>query len=299
MIAGDVKNFGPNLNRRTGCAGLDGHQMNNLFSNGKLVVPYSRNATKSCSEDENVSVTISESTFNMKLSNHQNNLDLNDQLLMKSLRQGLHIDDLTSTDSNTSEKYNKDCGQEKRGRSGRESHSSRRSKRSRQSRKKYSSQSDSCDDKSDTSSCAEIKQLVQSSLNSGASVCGADKNRSSRQSKTSIDVAVQANAHDIVSQTAATELEFMNSKRTSDETHKSKQMKTKENRKYKKASKYSESGSIENNKKSKEKYRNCGSSEEKRFLYKDLSRAYSDFSDQESLVKDNYKVNLLKSREGR
>lgn len=289
--------MGPNLNRRTGCAGLDGQHFNNLFSNGKLVIPHNKNPVKSCSEDENVSVTISESTFNMKLSNHPNNLDLNDQLVMKSLRQGLHIDELdTSTASDASEKHNKDYGQEKRCRSGRESLSSRRSKRSKQSRKKYSSHSDT-DDKSDSSSCPEIKQLVQSSLNSGASVCGGDKNRSSRQSKTSIDVAVQANAQDIVSQTAAFDLDFKNSKKTEAEQHKSKQMKTKENKKYKRASKYGDSAS-DKMKRSKEKYRNCGSSEEKQSLYKDLGRRYSDFSDQENLLKDKYKVNVLKSKEG-
>lgn len=238
----------------------------------------------------------------MKVSNHQNNLDLNDQLVMKSLHQGVHIQELdTSSESDVSEKHNKDYGQEKRCRSGRESHSSRRSKRSKQSRKKYSSHSDSCDDKSDTSSCQEIKQLVQSSLNSGTSVCGGDKNRSSRQSKTSIDVAVQANAHDIVSQTAAYDLDLKNSKKTDDERHKSKQMKTKENKKYKRASKYGESGSSEKIKRSKEKYRNCGSSEEKRSLYKDMNdmnKKYSDYSDQETLVKDKYKVNIMKSKDG-
>lgn len=295
VVSGEVKNLGPNLNRRTGCAGLDGQHLNNWFSNGKLVIPYSKNTAKSGSEDENVSVTISESTFNMKLSNHPNNLDLNDHLVMKSLRQGLHIEELdTSSASDTSEKHNKDYGQEKRCRSGRESHSSRRSKRSKQSRKKYSSHSDSCDDKSDSSSCPEIKQLVQSSLNSGTSVCG-DKNRSSRQSKTSIDVAVQANAHDIVSQTAAYDLDLKHTKKTDIERHKSKQMKTKENKKYKRASRYGDSSSTE---KMKSKYRNCGSSEEKQSLYRDLGRKYSDYSDQESLVPDKYKINVLKSKEG-
>lgn len=293
-----MKNFGPNLSRRTGCAGLDGQHVHNLFSNGKLVIPYNRNPVRSGSEDENVSVTISESTFNMKVSNHQNNLDLNDQLVMKSLRQGLNIHDLdTSTDSEVSEKHNKDYGQEKRSRSRRESLSSRRSKRSKQSRKKYSSRSDSRDDKSNSSSCREIKQIVQSSLNSGASVCG-DKNRSSRQSKTSIDVAVQTNAQDIVSQTAAYDLDLKKSKKSEDEKHKSKHMKTKENKKYRRASKYSESGSNEKMKRSKEKYRNCGSSEERQSLYKDTNRKYSDYSDQENLVNDKYKVNILKSKEG-
>lgn len=258
------------------------------------MIPYNRNPAKSGSDDENVSVTISESTFNMKLSNHQNNLDLNDQLVMKSLRQGLHIDDLDSSSSDASEKHNKDYGQEKRCRSGRGSHSSRRSKRSKQSRRKYTSRSDSCDVKSDSSSCPEIKQLVQSSLNSGTSVCGGDKNRSSRQSKTSIDVAVQANAHDIVLQTSAYDLD---TKKTDDDKHKSKQTKTKENKKYRRASKYCDSGSWEKTKRSKEAYWNCGSSEEKKSLYKDANRRYSDYSDHENLLKDKYKVNILKSME--
>lgn len=234
----------------------------------------------------------------MKVNNHQNNLDLNDQLVMKSLRQGLHIEELeTSSESDIPEKHNKDYGQEKRSRSGRESHSSRRSRKSKHSRKKYSSHSET-DEKSDSSSCPEIKQLVQSSLNSGASIGGGDKNRSSRQSKTSIDVAVQANAHDIVSQTAAFDLELKNSKKIEEEKHKSKHMKTKENKKYKHASKYGEADNSLKMKRSKDKYKNCGSSEEKKSLYKDLNRRYSDHSDQETLVRDKYKVNILKSKDG-
>lgn len=63
----------------------------------------------------------------MKLSNHTNNLDLNDELALKSLREGIHIEELkTSTDTDESEKYNKDYEQEKRNRCGRDSHSSKR-----------------------------------------------------------------------------------------------------------------------------------------------------------------------------
>ncbi|KAJ8965138.1 hypothetical protein NQ314_004363, partial [Rhamnusium bicolor] len=272
---GDCKNFGPNLSRRTGNAGLDGHHINELLTNGKLVVPYSRNNFRSGSEDENVSLTISESTFNMKLSNHQNNLDLNDQLVMKSLRQGLHIEEVnTTTDTDNNTRYNKDYGQEKRSRSGRDSHSSKRSKRSKHSRKKFSSNSESFEDRnthSDSSSCPEIKQLVQSSLNSGTSA-GYEKNRGSRQSKRSIDVAVQANAHDIVTQTAAYDLELKNFKKTEEDKHKSKQAKTKENKKYRRTSKYCDIDSNEKIRKSKERYRNQGSSEERKSLYKDSNR---------------------------
>ncbi|CAH1377107.1 protein smoothened isoform X2 [Tenebrio molitor] len=155
----DVKCIEPNLNRRTGNAGLDGHHINNLLSNGKLVIPYNTNM-KSGSEDENVSVTISENKYNLVLSN--TNLDLSDQLVMKSLRQGLHIEELdSSTESET------ECGkeQEKRiSRSGRNSHQSRRSKRSRTSRKQYDSNSDSFNDEhlqSDSSTCPEIRELLQ------------------------------------------------------------------------------------------------------------------------------------------
>ncbi|KAJ8974106.1 hypothetical protein NQ317_010403 [Molorchus minor] len=45
---------------RTANAGLDGQHINSLLSNGKLVIPCNRNNFKSGSEDENVSVTISE-----------------------------------------------------------------------------------------------------------------------------------------------------------------------------------------------------------------------------------------------
>ncbi|KAI4456612.1 frizzled [Holotrichia oblita] len=258
------KNFAPNLNRRAGNAGLDGQHINNLLSNGKLVIPYTINNIKSESEDENVSVTFSESKFNVVLSNH--NLDLNDQLVMKSLRQGLHIEEMkTSSNSEDNEDATrKDCEQEKR-----DSRSSRRSKRSRRSRARYPTDDESNsyendEDKNadghrsdDSSSCPELKRLVQSSLNSGASVGGYEKNRGSKQSKTSIDVAVQANAKEIMTQTAAYNDEQDKSK------HKTKQAKTKENKKYKRAdNKYKEVAQCEKVKKSKEKYNKYGTREE-------------------------------------
>ncbi|CAG9824594.1 unnamed protein product [Phaedon cochleariae] len=281
--------FQPNLNRRTANAGLDGQNLTDFLTSGKLVIPYSRNNYRSESEDENVSVTISESTFNMKLSNHTNNLDLNDELVMKSLCQGVHIEELSSsTESEASVLPKKDLGTEKRSRSGRESHSSKKSKRSRLSRKKYSSNSESCNNKSDSSSCNEINQLVQSSLNS-ANSAGYEKNRGSRQSKTSIDVAVQANAHDIVSQTAAYDLELKTLKKTEEDKHKTKQTKTRENNRYRKASKQYESEASRKLRKSKEKYRSYGSSEERKSLNGD--------SEEEILVKDKSKMNIKKSRE--
>lgn len=195
----DNKTAVPNLKRRTGNAGLDG-----LLSNGKLVIP----SVRSASEDENVSVTISESRYNVVL----NNLDLNDQLVMKSLRQGLHID--SSTDSENV----KDYEQEKR-----ESRNSRRSKRSRKSRVKYSSP----ESLSESSSCPELKQLVQSSLNSGVSGGACDKSRGSKQSKVSIDVACQTNSCDILPGYETQERKEEGGK------CKSKRLKTKENRRYK------------------------------------------------------------------
>lgn len=157
----DVKTLGPNLKRRTGNAGLDGQHINNLLSNGKLVIPYNMNV-KSGSEDENVSVTISESRFNMVVSN-TNNFDLNDELVMKSLKRGLHIEELNTSSSDSEKEQKKmSCN-----RSGRESLSSRRSKRSKKSRKKFNSNSDSLhsentgNEQSDSdSSCPEIKQLL-------------------------------------------------------------------------------------------------------------------------------------------
>lgn len=136
----DNKNSAPNLKRRTGNAGLDGQHINSLLSKGKLVIPYS---VRSASEDENVSVTISESRYSVVLNNH--NLDLNDQLVMKSLRQGLQLD--SSTESDVEIELEK-----------RESRNSRKSRRSRRSRVKYSSNSESC---GGSSSCAELKQLMQ------------------------------------------------------------------------------------------------------------------------------------------
>lgn len=137
----DSKNTAPNFKRRTGNAGLDG-----LLSHGKLVIPC---GVHSASEDENVSVTISESRYSVVLNNH--NLDLNDQLVMKSLRQGLNIDSSSDSDYNI-----KNYEQEKR--DSRNSRRSRRSRRSRESRVKRSSGSDSG---GDSSSCPELKQLMK------------------------------------------------------------------------------------------------------------------------------------------
>ncbi|KAL1513553.1 hypothetical protein ABEB36_002952 [Hypothenemus hampei] len=188
---GDLKTlFAPNLNRRTATAGLDGAPIGQLLSNGKLILP-PNNFTGS--EDENVSVTISETAVNMRVANQ--NLDLNDHFTICQLRRGLRIVQVSSSESER---------EKDRSSNERESRSSKKTKKS--FRRKYSSDSESCEKthhyqnnrktSSDSSSCAEIKQLVQSSLNSAVSV-GFEKNRGSRQSKTSMDVAVQANAHDL------------------------------------------------------------------------------------------------------
>ncbi|CAH0564156.1 unnamed protein product [Brassicogethes aeneus] len=265
----DTRSFGPNLNRRQANAGLDSQQINNLV-NGTIF-----NRDRNLSEDENVSVTISESRISMKYHNAPT-LDLNDQLMMNSLckKSGVHIEEIHSTSEEETD-Y-KDAGQEKRySKSGRDSHSSKKSRRSKRSRKRYSSNSDSEDDakagnKSDSSSCAEIKQLVQSSLNSGISV-GHERNRGSRQSKTSNDVAVQTNSHDINSYE-------MEAKTEEKEKMKNKKMKTNENRKNQK--KYSDKNDVfDKVKKSKEKYKMYGSSEELKVL-NDCNKKYdvSDYS---------------------
>lgn len=106
-------------------------------------------------------MTISESKFNVVVNNHSNHdLDLSDQLIMKSLRRGLRIE---RTNSNT----------------------------------------DTDSDSGGDSSSPELKQLLLSSVNSAVSTGTQNQNRSSKQSKNSIDVAVQANAKEIATQTAA------------------------------------------------------------------------------------------------
>ncbi|CAG9859679.1 unnamed protein product [Phyllotreta striolata] len=265
----NVKSFRPNLNRRSGNAGLDGPHINDLLTKGKLMIPCHLNNHESGSEE--VSVTISESTFNMKLSNnHANNLDLNDELALKSLRQGVHIEELHSSSSTTdeSEKYNKDFEQEKRSRSGCSKKSKRRA--FADFRRTYSD-SESCDLKSDSSSCPEIKKLVQSSLNSGTS----DKNRGSRQSKTSIDVAVQANAQDL-------DYELKNMKKNE---HKSKRTKTKENKSRKEGRNFEG----ECDRKMNKSYRSYGSSQERRSLNRDDS-------DEERLIDRDCKVGVVMKR---
>ncbi|KAK5641587.1 hypothetical protein RI129_010134 [Pyrocoelia pectoralis] len=165
----DAKHALPNLSkRRIANAGLDG-----LLANAKLILPLDKSHT----DDENVSVTISESKFNVVVNRSNNNLDLSDQLIMKSLRQDLRINGV------------------------KDDH--------------YADESD--DSATDNSSAPELRQLLQSSLNSAVST--GTQNRSSKQSKTSIDVAVQANASEIVTQTSALENE---SKKQVKEKHKTK-----------------------------------------------------------------------------
>lgn len=146
--------------------------------------------SRSYSEEENLSVTISESKFNVVLNNHSNNnLDLSDQLIMKSLRRGLRIE---------------------KGNSSLESMEALRKGVREQGKSYYNTESDS-DSEDDDSSSPELKQLLQSSVNSAIST--GTQNRSSKQSKTSIDVAVQANAKEIATQTAALDAELQRLKK--------------------------------------------------------------------------------------
>ncbi|KAL3273872.1 hypothetical protein HHI36_015298 [Cryptolaemus montrouzieri] len=235
------KSFRPNLNRRTANAGLDGQHLTDLLNNGKLR-PYSRR-TKSGSEDENVSVTISESKINMVLSN-TNNLDLNDHLMIQSLRQ--QIGDI-STSMSEEEFLCKDYGQEKQySIDKRNSHVSDISKQI-----KYSSNTENSGSQSESSSCPEIKNLVQSSLNSAVS--GGEKlNRSSRQSRTSrtsTDVAVQTSIQDIEMD------ELSRDEEERCKFQKTKVLKTKENKKYKKEKEGRYKGT-------KDYCKNCGTPEE-------------------------------------
>lgn len=220
----DVKTLAPNLKRRSANAGLDGQHINNILSNGKLVVPFpisgaaglDQQSEAEISEDENVSLTISESRFNMVVSGQ-----------MKSLRKGLNIEEISTDET----EMKKPDHRRPYSRSDRESRLSRRSykrerrksKDKRRNNEKYETvninteedkkisddeeeEDDDDDDNSSlTSFCPELSHLaVQSSLNSGISVGtqhNCEKNRGSKQSKTSIDVGVQANAREIATQT--------------------------------------------------------------------------------------------------
>ena len=244
----DSKKFTPNLNRRAGNAGLDEQHINDLLSNGKLIIPCNFNLKSENEDDENVSVTISESKFNVVLSNY--NMDLNDQLIMKSL----HIDEINSTTD--SERSKEDDDREKRG---------SESNHQPNSVQKYCSNSELSDDEhshntEDSSSCPELKQLVHSSQNSGVSV-GCERNRGSKLSKTSIDVAVQADASEIMTQTAAQKTEEKKKRK-----NKSKAVKTREAQKNKMEERYKEKKRLEKMKQKKAKYQYCGSDKEKKAL---------------------------------
>lgn len=215
----DVKAIVPNLKRRTASAGLDGEQFNNLFSHGKLVVPFTIPGQSEISEDENVSLTISESKYNLVVSGQTRNVAINDEMMMKSLKKGLHIEELSTDEAEDCKKSDKQSysRSDKESRSSKKSllqkRESRRSKHEYRRSDKYNNNSDdsyndnrriSLDESSLSSFCPELSHLaVQSSLNSGVSVgtqhC--EKNRGSKQSKTSIDVGVQANAREIATQT--------------------------------------------------------------------------------------------------
>lgn len=335
----DPKTFAPNLSRRSGNAGLDGAHMNNLLTNGKLVIPYNTSrGGRSGSEDENVSVTYSERNFNVVVSNHANNMDLNDHLVIKSIRQGLHIEELSSTsdsdakysdnkysdmkhsdihhsdmhhsdinhsnihngvnhceanhidsnhidrETNTDDTDHNDI-ERQMCRSDCESKSSKRSRKRRtKSDNRYTTES---------SSCSELKQLAQSSLNSGASIIH-EKNRDSKQSKTSIDVGCQANARDIVNQTSALDSDVMSKSHEFEKKLKTKRTKTKENKKFKESQFLDEE-----KKKKKDKYKSSGTSCELKCLKKHDNK-YSDDSDVEDLIesKDSlFKAKIVKAKD--
>lgn len=264
----DSKTFAaPNLNRRSANAGLDGTQIKNLLSTGKLVIPYGKNV-RSGSEDENVSVTISESKFNVVVSNHNgsainNNMDLNDQLMMESLKKGLHIEEINTT----SGEENKEDGS-----------------RSSRQKKKLCKRKSRCSSDSSDSSCPELKQLVQSSLNSGNSIFNNEMNRDSKQSKASADVACQANAGDIISQTSAIEGKDCDGLKC-----KVKRGKSKENKRYK-VNKHQECV------KGRDRYK---SSEDEFKVLKNRkeSKFSDDNSDDELLGTEKYKVKVRKSKD--
>lgn len=269
----DIKKLAPNLSRRSANAGLDNTHINNILSNGKLVIPYNKNV-KSGSEDENVSVTISESKFNVVVSNHGNNLDLNDQLMMQSLRKGLNIQEIDTTDSDNDSKRDME---KQYSLSDRDSKISR-SKKIRRCRSKsdYYDVSTDKGNSSDSSSCPELKQLVQSSLNSGASMGYCEKSRGSKQSKTSIDVACQASARDI---NAAYDQEMQNF--TNDFEDK---LKTKiKNKKYNRSMK-----SEENEKKQSIDAISLNDTNDNR---------YSESKDNETLLTGRHKTKIKKSKD--
>lgn len=334
----DVKDIVPNLKRRTASAGLDGQQFSNLLSNGKLVVPFTIPGQSEISEDENVSLTISESKYNLVLSG-QRNVGINDETVMKSLRKGLQIEELSS--DNCSKKSDN-----RYSRSDRESRSSRKSLHKRDSRRskseyrrseKYKTNSDDSyhenkklsDDESSVSSfCPELSQLaVQSSLNSGVSVGtqhNCEKNRGSKQSKTSIDVGVQANAREIATQTLSaydiemTELNnsidaIQNSRSRSQCVSQGTQMSPKSIRSSRespvtkeviiKSEKKKKDTDVEKNlekiKKNKKKYQKCGNTNENEPLHaknkynsKKTELSYED----ELLLKDKYNVRIAKKK---
>lgn len=277
----DIKKLAPNLSRRSANAGLDSTHINNLLSNGKLVIPYNK-TVKSGSEDENVSVTISESKFNVVLSNHGNNLDLNDQLAIKSLREGLNIQEIDSSESDNDSKRDM------------EKQYSLSDKESKAVKRRCRSKSDYYDssDKghsSDSSSCPELKQLVQSSLNSGASVGYCEKSRGSKQSKTSIDVACQASARDI---NAAYDQEMQNLTKASHDFEekplKSKQAKMKVNKKYKRAAKCAENEKVKASDAHKD---------EMIPLTTDRDNKYLENQDNETLLSGRHKTKIKKAKE--
>lgn len=171
-----------NLQRRNANAGLDA-KYEKLVINSR-----NNNAAGGClSEDENVSVTISESKFNLILSN-PNTMDLNDMLTIKSLHDGVQIEEISSSDSDNTTK--KDYGQEKHYllgncSGGRDSKRSRKSKNSNY-REIVADSDDSFND-CDLDDEDDDNEETEKRNSSGQEI------RTSRQSKTSTDVAVQTN----------------------------------------------------------------------------------------------------------
>uniref|UniRef100_A0A182MEB3 Protein smoothened n=1 Tax=Anopheles culicifacies TaxID=139723 RepID=A0A182MEB3_9DIPT len=205
-----------NMQRRTGIGAMDAHQINDLISNGKLLLPFLQGQGLTTSEDDNVSVgsfKLQDSKFDiiMKQLDGTNHATLGTRHAKDG---GSRVSKSTTTKSVRSRKTGTGSRQGTLSRKSQHHHRRKKEKAREREREKDLEMMERApsppsagtfgveamydfNDSSFTSYCSELSPLQVNSSYSGVSVAKTN----SRNSKRSCDVGIQTNAHEIATQT--------------------------------------------------------------------------------------------------
>ncbi|EAA10160.2 AGAP008625-PA [Anopheles gambiae str. PEST] len=213
--AGGVGTFGAgSMQRRTGIGALDAHQINDLISNGKLLLPFLQGQGLTTSEDDNVSITSGREEHHSK--------DFNGSIAQSAMDGGGASARVGKSRTVKRQGANQ-LGSFRKGGNGlrprRSLHSTARRKKEKNRERERKREKELAlleraapssspppagvetmfdfNDSSFTSYCSELSPLHVNSSYSGVSVAKTN----SRNSKRSCDVGIQTNAHEIATQT--------------------------------------------------------------------------------------------------